>query len=96
MLICTSLIRLIRATTTLIRPRITGCPKKITRFGNRAKQDLKSSKWHNNTSMDALDNGESEIAGFKLTERITFEHYNVLEGASFLTSPSHTFFETYF
>ena len=46
--------------------------------------------------MDALDNGESEIAGFKLTERITVEHYNVFGRASFLTSPSHTFFGTYY
>ena len=75
---------------------IQAVPKKIICFGNRAKQDLESSKWHNNTSMDALDNGESEIAGFKLTERITVEHYNVFGRASFLTSPSHTFFETYF
>ena len=46
--------------------------------------------------MDASDNGESEIAGLKLTERVTVEHYNVFGETSFLTSPSHTFFETYF
>ena len=41
---------------SLHRQQIQGVPKKITRFGNRAKQDLELSKWHNNTSVDALDN----------------------------------------
>ena len=46
--------------------------------------------------MDALDNGELEIAGFKFTEHDTVKHCNVFEGTSFLTSPSHTFFLTYY
>ena len=46
--------------------------------------------------MDASDNGESEIAGLKLTGRVTVEHYNVFGETSFLTSPSHTFFGTYY
>ena len=75
---------------------LQGCPKKNTRLENRAKHDLEWSKWHNNTSMDASDNGESEIAGLKWTERVTVEHYNVFGGTSFLTSPSHTFFGTYY
>ena len=46
--------------------------------------------------MDALGSGESEIAGFKFTERVTVKHYNVFGGTSFLTSPSHIFFLTYY
>ena len=46
--------------------------------------------------MDALNNGESEIAGLKKTECVTVEHYNVFGGTSFLTSSSYTFFGTYY
>ena len=60
-----------------------------------AKHDLKLSKWYKNTSMDTLDNGESEIVSFGLTLRVTVGHCNVFGRTSFLTSPSHTFFETY-
>ena len=74
---------------------IQGWSKKNTREGNRAKHGLELSKWYKNTSIDALDNGESENVSFGLTSRVTVGHCNVFGGTSFLTSPSHTFFETY-
>ena len=76
-------------------PDVQGWSKKNTRVGNRVNHDLKLSKWYKNTSIDALDNGESENVSFGLTSRVTVGHCNVFEGTSFLTSPSHTFFETY-
>ena len=64
-------------------------------MGNRVNHDLKLSKWYKNTSIDALDNGESENVSFGLTSRVTVGHCNVFGGTSFLTSPSHTVFGTY-
>ena len=54
-----------------------GVFQKNTRLENRTKHDLEWSKWYNDTSTDAFDYGKLEIISFKLTRRVTVEHYNV-------------------